>query len=122
MINPWHKELWKEGKYLDLWSLNHVLGGMLIAGIFIFLNIDLKLALILSFLITLSWEIYEVKKGLHEAPTNKVFDLLTNLLGVYLMYAVVALNIIDTNAVFTTVLLCFIILEIWGFLAIQSEI
>ena len=121
MNHPWYTDIWKEGKYLDLWSLNHVLGGGVIAGIFIFLNLELRLALILSFIITLSWEIYELKKDMHEAPTNKVFDLLTNLLGVYIMYKLVALNILDTSAIFAIFLFIFLILEVWGFLALSNR-
>lgn len=121
MDNPWHKEIWKEGKIIDLWSLNHILGGAVLAGIFLYYNLSLTIALVLTFLISLSWEIYELIKDLSETTLNKAFDIITSLMGVYLMYFIDSLNLIETNALFAIFLFSFIILEVWGFLALANK-
>ncbi|MCH7850217.1 MAG: hypothetical protein IH845_01090 [Nanoarchaeota archaeon] len=121
MVRQWYSNIWKEGKYIDLWSINHILGGMVLAGIFIFFNLSLTWALILGFLITISYEIYEMLTDHFETPANKILDILTSLLGVYLMYMLKDLNLLDFNAIFASVFFIFLILEVWGFLALANR-
>jgi Na+-transporting methylmalonyl-CoA/oxaloacetate decarboxylase beta subunit len=120
-MNNWYTEIWKEGKVIDLWSLNHILGGTVLAGIFFFLNLPLTIALILTFLIAILWEIYELIEGIYETHSNKILDVLTSLLGVPMFYYLANENLIETKALFAIFLFSFIILEVWGYLARTSK-
>lgn len=53
--NAWHIKIWDEGKYLDFWSINHVLGGGVLAGISIYTGIHFLMGFIFSLSVLEYW-------------------------------------------------------------------
>lgn len=109
--------IWAEGRYLDLWSLVHVIGGGLLAGIFVFLEISLLYSFIASFLILLFWEIFETLRGIKEFPTNIVSDMVVGTAGFFIVWFLMISNTMNNIALFSILAIIFIILDILGFLA-----
>jgi hypothetical protein len=79
--------IWQEGKYIDFWSIPHVIIGALLAWIFEFVGLNFYLNLGLSFGIMFGWEFFELYV-LHaeEYLPNKVMDVVTGLIGFFIMY------------------------------------
>lgn len=82
-----HDFIWQEGKYIDFWSIPHVLIGSLLAWLFMFWNWNFYTNLLVSFSIILGWEFFELYAlDVHEHFPNKVFDVITGVIGFYVMY------------------------------------
>lgn len=74
-------DIWKHGKYIDLWSVAHITsGGLLGAGAywigFSFFEAFLYTALLLSL-----WEAYEWVIGILENPENVALDIILGMAG-----------------------------------------
>jgi hypothetical protein len=112
----WQKRLWKEGKYIDFWNINHFLGGILLAQFSFFLNLQFTAAIILSLLILISWEIFEYQKIIKETKENQVLDIITALIGFLTIYFLQITNIF----LFISTLTVWILLTLWGFFTIKK--
>jgi hypothetical protein len=112
----WYIAIWlKEGEYLDFWSVNHVLLGGVLLGTFLFAHFTLNLALVFSILFMISWEFYEIVKGIREQPGNKIFDVLTGIIGFFLFHYL--LNIYPLVNIYLIFMFLFDALEAWGWYA-----
>jgi len=108
---------WKDGKYLDTWSIVHTLSGFLLASIFYWLGFDFLWALALSLLSILAWEICEMFVGIIEPSPNVAIDIIVGLVGFFigaLLYFY--LNITFNLVVFWTILVVTGLLALWGFI------
>lgn len=69
-----HRETWgKELRYLDLWSVTHVVAGLLL-GI-------LGIGLVWVVLLTVAWELIEVVARVEEYLTNRITDVVVALVA-----------------------------------------
>ncbi|MFH1890340.1 MAG: hypothetical protein ABIJ91_02105 [Candidatus Kuenenbacteria bacterium] len=119
-LKKWYIIIWlKEGKYLDLWSINHVLFGGVLSGIFILAHSALNLALMISILFMIGWEFYEFAKGIHEPFGNKIFDVITGVAGFFLIRYLS--SIYSPKNIFLIVLFLFLLLEAWGCYAYHKK-
>lgn len=77
-----------EGEYFDLWMLVHFLSG--VAGGFSNVMFSLTTAgvFLLAFAMMMAWEVVEYLRGIREAFSNRVVDIVVGLLGVWLALAV----------------------------------
>ena len=109
------KNIWKEGKYLDFWNVNHILAGCLLAFVSIFLNISFIISLIISFAIMLFWEIYEYHRVIKETLPNQILDIITGFIGFFIVYYIYSL-ISYTISIFLFIisLIIWICLTLWG--------
>jgi hypothetical protein len=83
-------DLWKEGKYVDMWSIPHVLCGVILVGVFYYFKIGFWPNLILSTIIMIAWEFFELYVlDVHEYITNKIMDVVTGLIGFFIMYTLI---------------------------------
>lgn len=114
--------LWAEGKYIDFWTVNHTLAGIVIAGTVIFLNLPLWLSLIILFVLTISWEIYETVKNIHESEANRIIDVIVAIIGFIVMYILMMLDIFNNLALFSITTVLFVILNISGWLSYKKRI
>lgn len=76
------KKIWAEGKWLDIWTLNHVLFGVISAHILLklfYLPYFTALGLAITFYVV--WEFIEVMTKAGEAPTNQFMDVLAGIAG-----------------------------------------
>ena len=79
--------LWQEGKYLDFWSTTHTIIGGILVWLFMFLGINIYLNFAITFLVILGWEFFELYfLDVHEYLWNKFFDVVTGILGFFVMY------------------------------------
>lgn len=120
MKNKWYVKIWAEGKYIDFWSINHILGGALLAQIFVFLGVNFWISLVISFIIMILWEVYEYKTKVYETIQNRVMDVVVGLLGFFMIYYLVSLDFFY-NGIFYIVFFIFLFLEIWGYIAYQLK-
>lgn len=107
-------------KYLDLWSVNHTLASCLLAGIFISFNIPLLTSVVISFLILIGWEFFEIFHHVHETIENRISDMAVGMLGFFITYYLMSHNIFNRNGLFSVVFALFFVLEIWGFWAYEK--
>lgn len=111
-------DLWVEGKYFDLWSVNHFLAGLLIAATLFLLKISLFPAFLIAFLLFIAYEIFEVAAQIEEVFTNRLVDVIVDVAGfsaaTYFFF--VRGQPFSVPAIIIIVLL-FVVLEIMGFTA-----
>ena len=114
--------IWKEGKSIDLWSVNHLLSGGVSAGLTIFLKFDFLIGLLLASFIMLSWELYEFFGEIKESPMNQTIDMVFGVLGFIISYPLmIKMNATTRIGVFTIITLLFLFLETRGFLAYKKR-
>ncbi len=102
-------DIWREGKWLDLWSVVHLLSGVTIGLGFYFLNFDAPASVVLALLSLVSYEMWEVMVRIEETRSNRFMDVLVGMasflptffflapslsgvLFIFLFYFVLALN------------------------------
>ena len=116
------KDIWKEGKYFDLWSINHLLSGGILAGFFILIGIKFWKGFLISFLIMVSWELYEIFKRSKERKGNQIIDIALGIFGFLIAYfLIIDLSLSLKIIVFTTLTILFLFLEVLGFLAYRKR-
>ena len=117
----WKYDIWKEGKYIDLWSLNHVLSGGVLAGLLIFIGLPFWVSFLAALSLILGWEIYEIVKGIEEPIGNKIMDVVTGILGFIVMYPLfMKMDEISRIIIFAIISTIFLFLELWGFIAYKK--
>ena len=116
--------LWREGKYVDLWSIPHVLCGVIFVGIFCYFRIEFWSNLILSTLIMIGWEFFELYVlDVHEYLTNKIMDVVTGLFGFLVMYALILkFGILTMLPWLVAVIIIWLLLNYWGFKAHKTRV
>lgn len=110
------QHIWREGKFLDVWSLNHFLFGFLSSYLLTeFFHLDLLVSCLIGLFAYIVWEVFEVLIKAGEYPTNQVMDVVVSLVGFWLF---VCARQFGGGAVFgliQPILLCFIALECFGY-------
>ena len=115
-------KVWKEGRAIDLWSINHILAGGLLGATVFFHNINLYLGFAISFLIFLAWEIIEIWQNLYEEKWGKVMDVLTSVVSFFIIYFLFTkINLAGALLVFWFLFIAWALLEIWGFVTLRIK-
>lgn len=113
---------WREGKHFDLWSINHLLSGVVLAAVLFNLNVDFKMALLAATVLFVGWELFEIAIGIKEHLPNMIVDVLCDLFGflaVSYFYFIVG-NTLSWNATFVWIAI-FAVFNIWGFIAYEKR-
>jgi len=113
-LEKWYMRIWREGKYVDLWSLNHTLIGAVLAGFFEIVGVPVIISLIISTLVIVGWEFWEVFKKISEAFWNKIIDVVTGILGFLGMHYLLGVSSHEL-ILFLIVLAVYLVLEVWGY-------
>lgn len=108
---------------MDIWSINHLLGGSLLAGFIYLRGDDLWIGFGISFLAMVAWEIFELVRNIHEFFWNRVLDLVIGVIGFLLTIDLIP-GLQNEHAILSLViiLLAFFGLEIWGYLAYRFRV
>lgn len=71
------------GKYIDLWTVPHVISGVVIAYLIYFANITFSIGFWIALSIGIGWELFEriTRLSRTEAFTNSLGDIVTAQLG-----------------------------------------
>ena len=74
---------WREGKFVDLWSLVHFLTGFTVGGAFIFLHVSPYVASAIAVALFAGWELFEPLIKIHEKSTNHISDVIVDYVGFF---------------------------------------
>lgn len=74
-------DIWREGKYLDLWSVPHFLSGMVVAFVLFFLNYAGSAAFVIAFLVLVAYEMFEVIAKIEETRWNRILDVVVGMMS-----------------------------------------
>ena len=72
-------DVWREGKWLDLWSVVHFLTGISVGLGFAFLRFDPLAASLLALVSLIAYEMWEHIVGIDETPTNRFMDVVVGM-------------------------------------------
>lgn len=72
-------DIWREGKYLDLWSVPHFLSGMIVGFSLFFLGFAVNAAFTIAFLLLVAYEMFEVIAQIEETRWNRVLDVVVGM-------------------------------------------
>ena len=70
---------WREGKWLDLWSVVHFLTGVSFGLGMTFLKLGTSSSIIIVFLILVTYEMWEAMVKIAETPQNRVMDVIVGM-------------------------------------------
>jgi len=118
MVNKidWKYNIWKKGEYIDLWSLNHFVGGVLIARILLFFDLSFWSALSITFVVKVAWEIYELIRNIKEPIGNKILDVVMGIIGFLVMYYLyIKVSFFSKTTSFIIIFVIWLFLNLWGY-------
>lgn len=72
-------DIWREGEYLDLWSIPHFLSGMAVGFALFFLDYTGSAAFVIAFLLLVAYEMFEVIAKIEETRWNRVLDVVVGM-------------------------------------------
>ena len=117
-------DIWREGKWLDLWSVVHFLSGISVALSFYFLHFGALASVALAFVGLVAYEMWEVIVKIEEAPTNRLMDVVVGMVSFVPAFFIVAprLTAQQFAYAFALVLLVNILSSMIGWRASQKAI
>lgn len=74
-------DAWREGEYLDLWSVPHFLSGMVVAFALFFLGFEARSAFVIAFLLLVGYEMFEAIVKIEETRWNRVLDVVVGMVS-----------------------------------------
>jgi len=107
--------IWKEGKYIDLWLIPHLLIGILLGQLFLLINFNLTISLIIILALAIIWELFEIIIKIKEAIPNKIIDVLAAIVGFYIIkYLYLSFDIFKNWISFFILLIIYSVITIHG--------
>jgi uncharacterized membrane protein (DUF373 family) len=72
-------DIWREGKWLDLWSVVHFLSGISLGfGIALF-QFGTVASIVIVFILLVAYELWEAMVQIHETPQNRIMDVVVGM-------------------------------------------
>ena len=90
-------DIWREGTWLDLWSVVHFLSGVSIGFGFYFLPFGVFGSFALAFVSLVAYEMWEVIVHIEEAPTNRMMDVVVGMASFIPTYLFLAPHIVGPS-------------------------
>jgi len=119
----WYYIIFRNGKYLDLWSVNHTLAGVVITGPLYYFSIPFVYSLLISLFLIIGWEIYEIAFDIEETWQNRSTDIITGVIGfLFIWYMYPQFTISTQILVYTVLTVIFLVLEVWGYFAYKARV
>lgn len=72
-------DIWREGKWLDMWSVVHFFSGVTMGFFPRYLGLDPYPAYIIALLLLVMYEMFEVMAHIEETPQNRVMDVVVGM-------------------------------------------
>lgn len=94
-------DIWREGKWLDLWSVVHVFSGISIGLGFYFLHLGVVASVALTFISLVAYELWEAVVAIEEAPTNRFMDVVVGMIGFVPTFFLVAPSLSNPSLIAT---------------------
>ena len=79
-------DIWREGKWLDTWSIVHFLSGVTIGFFPQYLGLDTFSSYFLVFLLLFSYEMFEALVKIEETPQHRFMDVVVGMASFILTY------------------------------------
>ncbi len=116
------EEYWEEGRYADLWSINHTLTGVALGGVLFSLGLSFGTALWISLVLFIAWEIFEVTSDVKEHILNLLMDVVFDLLGfVFSAWVYLTLDKSFSPLVWVLLALALALLTLRGYIAYRKR-
>jgi hypothetical protein len=74
-------DIWREGKWLDLWSVVHFLSGVSLGLGISFFKFDTLSSVIIVFLLLVAYEMWEAMVKIEETPQNRTMDVVVGMVS-----------------------------------------
>lgn len=74
-------DIWREGKYLDVWSVVHFLSGITVAFSILFFNFGIVPSFVIAFLLLVAYEMFEVIAKIEETRWNRILDVVVGMIS-----------------------------------------
>lgn len=114
-------DIWREGKYLDLWSVPHFLSGMCVAFGLFFLDYTANAAFVIVFLLLVAYEMFEVIAKIEETRWNRILDVVVGMASFTPTFLLLpGVPRVWAIGVFIAVLILDCVLSFFGWLASQK--
>ena len=111
-------DIWREGDYLDLWSVPHFLSGVSIGLAAHFVGFEMLPTFIIVLLILVGYEMFEALAKIEETRMNRFLDVVVGLTSFTPTYFLSAfLSTIDAASIFLGVTLVDSVLSWFGWIA-----
>lgn len=115
-------DIWKHGKFVDMWSVVHLSSGFLLSGFLYWMGYSFELSLILAVAALVAWEGFEWLTRIIEPSVNVFVDIIIGmvgfLVGAYLYFGGArSFDPVD----FWIVLAVTLVLSLWGFLDFKKR-
>lgn len=110
------KDIWREGKWLDLWSVVHFLSGISMGFVLFILRFGTWGSIVIALLSLIAYELWEAMVKIEETRTNRFMDVVVGMASFVPTFAWVcpALGISAFVPLFGLVLMTNIALSILG--------
>lgn len=115
-------DIWREGKWLDLWSVVHLISGVSIGLAFYPLHFGASATTIIVLLGFIAYEMWEKIVGIIETPTNRVTDIVVGMVSFVPTFYILAPRLNETYfiIVFVLVFTVNIMMSVFGWSASQK--
>ena len=74
-------DIWREGKWVDLWSVVHLLSGVSTAFAITWLGFGFAASAVIAFLLFVAYELWEAMVKIHETPQNRSMDVVAGMVS-----------------------------------------
>lgn len=119
------RDWWQKGRAFDLWSIPHFLFGILMGFLPSLVDyISFSLALVLTLVLAILWELFEMGIGIRETVLNSLLDIFLPIVA-YIVTSYVLLSYSyhreDLGVVMIAVLVLYLFTNISGWLAYRRR-
>ncbi|MDO8514192.1 MAG: hypothetical protein Q7S50_01450 [bacterium] len=74
-------DIWREGKWLDLWSVVHLLSGTSVGFSLIFIKFGTIASIVIGLLLLVVYEMWEAIVKIEETPQNRFMDVVVGMVS-----------------------------------------
>lgn len=114
-------DIWREGEYLDFWSVPHFLSGIALALALHLLGFGFFPAIIFGFLLLVAYEAFEYLARIEETRWNRILDVVVGMASfVPTLYIAPSYGAFELALAFTTVAAIDSLLSYFGWKASQK--
>ncbi len=115
-------DIWREGEWLDLWSVVHLLSGVSTGFALYVVHFGASASLVLAFVLFVAYELWEAMVRIKETPANRFMDVVVGMVGFYPAFVFIAPVFSGTTfwGVFAAILTVNIWMATLGWIASQK--
>lgn len=112
-------DIWREGEWVDLWSVVHFLSGSSVGFSLYIIGFDALSASVIATILLIAYEMWEAMVRIEETRANRVMDVVVGLASFFPTYFYLAPTLAgeELYAVFAAILALNIILSVFGWMA-----